>query len=198
LAVTPIRWSYNNKVIIQMAMVIPGANFFLEYKEKTERYWIMHPISGFQAPRGSFWNPGLSEVEILNYENFLGTSFPTDYREMLGVMNGTTTPNFDYSAVEPFRLRDVYSYPRDLATINAYIEILNPEMSEIIEVLSEQGYYLEAKSKLLPIYSHRYLVCSDNNKTSVVLSIMGTDAIVYGASLAEYLLVEFLPKDKRG
>jgi transposase-like protein len=44
------------------------------------------------------------------------------------------------------------------------------------------------------LYFHRYLVCTTDLNSSVVLSIVvnATDAIVYGNSLKEYLEKEFL------
>jgi len=46
----------------------------------------------------------------------------------------------------------------------------------------------------VPVFAHRYVVCSKNLNSSVVLSIVvhDTDAIVYGSSLREYLEKEFL------
>jgi len=50
------------------------------------------------------------------------------------------------------------------------------------------------RSLLVPIYGHRYIVCTSNLNSSIVLSIVliDTDAIVYGNSLREYLHKEFL------
>jgi len=44
------------------------------------------------------------------------------------------------------------------------------------------------------VYIHRYLVCTIDLNSSVVLSIVvnATDAIVYGNTLREYLEKEFL------
>lgn len=171
-------------------------NFFLKFKEKTEQYWAAHPISGFQGPHGSYWNPGLSENEIMEYEKFLGASFPKDFVTMLTVMNGTTTPISNTWKDKKIRA-GVYSYPRDIKIVNWYIDVLKPDMEGIIKSLLFEGYCLQPESKLLPIFMHRYLVCEEDENTSTVLSIMGTDAIVYGKSLPEYLEKEFLPKNLR-
>ncbi len=47
--------------------------------------------------------------------------------------------------------------------------------------------------KLIPIYSHRYLISGSNS--SIVISIHQTDMIVYGENLAIYLQYEFLRDD---
>lgn len=87
----------------------------------------------------------------------------------------------------------VYSYPRDLDIVNQLIEEVGRERAELNITLSEQGFELPAEAKLVPIYGHRYLVCTSDPKNSVVLSIDGgDDAIVYGNSLKEYFEREFL------
>jgi hypothetical protein len=65
---------------------------------------------------------------------------------------------------------------------------------EIARDLMEQGFDLPPQAGLVPIYGHRYVVCTSNVESSVVLSIVvhEVDAIVYGNSLREYLEREFL------
>ena len=65
---------------------------------------------------------------------------------------------------------------------------------EIADDLREQGFDLPTKAALVPIYLHRYVVCTPNLNSSFVLSIAvhSTDAVVYGSSLQEYLKREFL------
>jgi hypothetical protein len=53
---------------------------------------------------------------------------------------------------------------------------------------------------MVPIFSHRFVVCGPNPESSVVLSIVtditdDVDAIVYAGSLEEYLVREFLSDD---
>lgn len=64
---------------------------------------------------------------------------------------------------------------------------------ELVVTMAEQGFTLSPEDSLVPIYIHRYLVCTSDPASSVVLSIDdGNDAIVYGDSLREYLEREFL------
>jgi hypothetical protein len=59
--------------------------------------------------------------------------------------------------------------------------------------MAEESFDLQPTAALVPVYSHRYLVCTPSLDSSVVLSIHDThDAIVYGNSLKEYLEREFL------
>ena len=57
-------------------------DFLWELKRATEQKWnhesIDPTVSGFQFQRGTRWNPGLSNLEILEYENSLGMRFPHD------------------------------------------------------------------------------------------------------------------------
>ena len=63
----------------------------------------------------------------------------------------------------------------------------------LTETLAGEGFVLSANGKLMPIFSHRYVVCDCPNGPSPVLSICDSeDAIVYGHSLQEYLKREFL------
>jgi hypothetical protein len=49
------------------------------------------------------------------------------------------------------------------------------------------------KAGLMPLYLHRYAVCTSDLSRSIVLSIVSaSDAIVYGNSLREHLEKEFL------
>lgn len=71
------------------------------------------------------------------------------------------------------------------------MEYVREDRAGITEVLLEQGFRLEPDAGLVPVYSHRFLVCGADPLDGPVLSIQGTDAIVYGRTLAEYLHSEF-------
>lgn len=154
-------------------------DFLAEFKRATEHKWSQRSINpavfGFQFQRGTLWNPGLSDDEITEYENVLGVRFPSDFRAFLRVMNGT-------------------AYPRDLVIVKQRIQDLRDSRDEITSDLGRQGFDLPSEAALVPIYGHRYVVCTSNPDQSVVLSVVvhDTDAIVYGASLQEYLKREFL------
>jgi hypothetical protein len=86
-----------------------------------------------------------------------------------------------------------YSCPRDLERIKANIEYVGKDRVQLTETLEEQGFHLSDDAKLIPIFGHRYVVCSRILDSSPVLSIWdATDAIVYGRSLLEYLEKEVL------
>ena len=52
--------------------------------------------------------------------------------------------------------------------------------------------------KLLPLFGHRFLAAEPCRSGNPVFSIMQTDIIYYGADLAHYLMLEFMPKRDEG
>ncbi len=173
--------------------------FLAEFKHQTENHWSKASINlvvyGFQFQRGTRWNSGLTDIQIAEYEQVLKARFPDDFRRMLRAMNGTDIPTLNIYGLsgEPHRTSNgVYTYPRDLKIIKSLIEDVCKVRDEIEQVLAEQGYELETKAALVPIYAHRYIVCGSDLGQSTVLSIHGIDAIVYGETLRVYLEREFL------
>jgi hypothetical protein len=174
--------------------------FLAEFKRATEVKWHERPINpniyGFQFQQGTHWNPGLSEDKIAEYENILGVQFPYDFRAFLGAMNGTDLPTlniYGYRAEPPHVSVGVFSYPRDVELVRHLIENLREDRKALTTTLAEQGFDLPIATNLVPIYGHRYLVCTPNLHDSVVLSVQSSeDAVVYGTSLEEYLQREFL------
>jgi hypothetical protein len=178
-----------------------SSDFLAEFKRASEKIWSQRSINsavyGFQFQRGTRWNPGLSDREVMEYEDALAVRFPADFRAFLQAMNGTDIPTLNVYANcgEPHRTSvGVYSYPRDLEIVKQRIEDVRQSRNEITTDLGSQGYDLPSHAALVPIFGHRYVVCTPDPDQSVVLSIVvhGTDAIVYGTSLQEYLERDFL------
>jgi hypothetical protein len=176
-------------------------NFLASFKSATEERWsqrsINPTISGFQFQAGTRWYPGLCDDKIAEYETVLGVRFPHDFRVFLGAMNGTDLPTLNVYAScgeQPRESVGVYSYPTDLGIVKLRMEDARESRDEITADLREQGFDLPPEADLVPIYLHRYVVCTSDLNRSVVLSIVvhSTDAIVYGNSLQEYLEREFL------
>jgi hypothetical protein len=178
-----------------------SADFLTEFKRATEAKWreksIDPTLYGFQFQRGTCWNEGLSDEMVAEYERVLGVRFPHDFKAFLREMNGTdlATLNVYGSCGEPpSESVGVYSYPRDIETVEACIEHICASRAEIAADLAGQGVQLPMEASLVPMFAHRYVVCTPDLNSSVVLSIVvnATDAIVYGNSLREYLEKEFL------
>jgi hypothetical protein len=178
-------------------MLSPG--FLSDFKRRTEATWahatIDPKIYGFQFQSGTHWLPGLSEQQIRDYEVAVDAKFPDDFREILGFMNGTDKPTLNIYGGEcaPKESVGVYSYPRDLDHVKQRISEVATNRAGIQEELLDYDFSLSPKARLVPIFAHRYVVCDPDRATSVVLSICGTDAVVYGDTLQLYLEKEFCP-----
>jgi hypothetical protein len=110
-------------------------------------------------------------------------------------MNGTNleTINIYGSSGEPQRQSvGVYSYPKDGEVIKQRLNDISEDREGVAHDLAEGGFNLPPEAKLVPIYAHRYVVCTQDLDSSVVVSIVSGDAIVYGNTLEEYLKKEFL------
>ena len=180
-------------------------DFLVDFKTATEQRWSQHSIDpaifGFQFQRGTLWNPGLSDREIAEYEHVVGVRFPHDFRVFLRMMNGTDIANLNVYGYcgEPHRTSfEFYSYPRDLDIVKQQIEKARKSRDEIAADLKGQGFDLSKEAGLVPIYSHRYLVCMPNLNNSAVLSIVvdAVDAIVCSKSLQDFLEHEFLKQQR--
>jgi len=178
-----------------------SADFLTEFRRATEAKWreksIDPTIYGFQFQRGTRWNEGLSDEMVREYEMVLRVRFPHDFKAFLREINGTDLPTLNVygSCGEPPRESlGIYSYPRDIETVKARIDDIHPSRAEIAADLAAQGFDLPSEASLVPIFGHRYVVCTGDLNSSVVLSIVvnEVDAIVYGSSLQEYLEKEFL------
>ena len=176
-------------------------DFLTKFKLLTEQKWgtqdINPSIYGFQFQRGTRWNTGLPDEKIKEYEDVLGVKFPDDFRVFLREMNGTDLPTlniYGYCGEPPRTSVGVYPYPRDLEFVQQLIEDVRESREEIAADLESQGFALSEEANLVPIFSHRYVVCAVDPSDCAVLSIVvhDVDAIVYGSSLQEYLEKEFL------
>ena len=114
-------------------------------------------------------------------------------------MNGTdlaTLNVYGHSGEPPRQSTGVFSFPRDLDEVKRRVKEVESYRGQLTTTLAEQGFNLDPEDSLVPIYSLRYVVCTSDRATSVVLSIADEkDAIVYGNSLQEYLQKDFLDFD---
>ena len=141
--------------------------FFAAFKLASEEMWsnksIRENVWGFQLQPGTRWNPGLSDEEIREYEAVVDISFPSVFCTYLREMNGTDKPAIDIrgNSGENHRFGPgFYSYPRDMEAIHKMIRHAWADASQLRETLLDEGFCLPDDAKLVPIYSHRFVVCS--------------------------------------
>lgn len=85
-----------------------------------------------------------------------------------------------------------YQYPRDIEKSNWLVEEIKEFKIYAEEALTEAGFDVSKIVGYVPIYSHRALVVFVDKNLSPVISVWGSDIIVYGNNLKEYLKNEFL------
>ncbi len=169
------------------------------FLRETEKKWADRKINngtyGFQFQPGTKWIPGLSQEQINAYQSTLEIRFPKDLVTFLQYANGTdlqTINVYDNDGNPHTYAPGVYSYPRDLEVIKQRIALLTEDWDEVLESLGLGENVLGKNPKFFPFFAHRYVLCNGDPTTSIVCSIHGTDAIVYGPSLEKYLQSEFL------
>lgn len=155
---------------------------------------------GFQIQKDTKWNDGLSINDIEELENHFGVKFPNDYVEMLKAFNGfeTSQISIDPDEKNPDEFdRKCYQYPSDWEKTKCLISEVNENIKYARECLSESGFDSSPIEGFVPLYGHRVLVVLKDKTKSPVLSIWGSDIIVYGKSLIEYWCNELNVKFKQ-
>ena len=176
--------------------------FLTSFRRDSERRWASlemdREVYGFQFQKGTRWLPGLSEGEIEAFEARLKATFSPDVRLFLRHMNGTDLPTkniYGDSGEPPALWPGIYSYPRDLTWVKSQVKEVRGHFKAIQAELEDQGFTLHPQAFLLPIYGHRFVVCTPASTSSPVLSLHGTDAIVYAKDLRAFLEMEFLGRE---
>lgn len=130
--------------------------------------------------RGIYFESGLTEREIKQIEKIYGISFPASlsafYKE--GLPTG-----------------DRFVIWNDFSENN--VSSIKERMNLPYKWLSQDITFCEAfrnakeVPKLIPIYSHRYMPCTEHPDPPV-FSTVGADTIWYGKNLEDYLYNEFV------
>ena len=87
---------------------------------------------------------------------------------------------------------DLYAYPRDPRRVKDLMRAWPEDGPGIRAALAGQGVDVPASAVCVPLYGHHGVLCAGDPRRGTVLSISGTDAIVYGEDLRRYLEAEFL------
>lgn len=175
-------------------------------REKTEKAWSELPPGehdGWQ--KDTKWAGGLTDEHLRAAEDFFGHPFPDDYRLFLKTLHTTT--------LQPRRAREgqllpspgFYDWINDREALRrafaAPVEGLLFDVEHNGLWLAEWGARPEAakdrqalvrreagnSSPLIPVFGHRYLVATPKEAGNPVLSISGSDIVVYGDDLRSYL-----------
>lgn len=191
--------------------------FLFWIKKETETLWSQDPETSYYEKwlHGAKWI-GMTNSQIDDVEKKYSIQFTPEHKEFLRILHTIdrkekiedTDDNDEIMIYEkPF----FYNWLEDdedikIKLVWPYEEVLRdifskynhpfwkkswgkrPESNEEVIKLFTEIY--KQSPQLLPLHSHRFLVSDSSLKYNPVLSIWGTDTIVYGWTLRTYLINE--------
>lgn len=140
--------------------------------------------------------PGLTRAELQAAQDAWGCSFPPDLVEFLqvGLPRSERFPNWR----EPHSDEMLSSRQTIVARLASDVqnnELWWPEWGErpqsMDDALAVLGRVFDAAPTMIPIYGHRYLPAEPCVAGNPVFSSYGSDTILYGADLRNYIAHEF-------
>jgi len=173
--------------------------------------------SGPDWQRGTRWLGGLSEAEVESLEQSWGARFPYEYRHFLRVLGAPDRPqlHFGYGEGDSLDVSEgpsFYNWQTEATEIarmlnwplegllfdvehNLWLDGWGPKPDTLEARLNRVTELVAAAPRLIPIYSHRYVLDYPlpNPHHNLVLSVNQSDIIVYGYTLRNYLLTELYP-----
>jgi hypothetical protein len=190
-----------------------GPEFLSWLRETTEAAWRRvaepsfddHQAAGFIGAgwrRGTRWTGPLDDDTITQVEGHFGVRFPPEHRLFLQTLHSTTPwmrgAEYDGDELASYEAPGFYDWLGDEQRIRTAIDDVTDTSEFAEEIDSDYGgrRWLDGgpSPQLLPIFGHRYVVADDSQW---VLSIVGSDAIVYGDGLRAYLLRELVDVIRR-
>jgi len=193
--------------------------FLYWVKDRTEALWATEPPYECGIIHKSFsgakWIGGLTSRDIDKIENEFKLKFPPDIRLFLEILHTIDRQEViesydeETNEVESYERPFFYNWREQQAEIQ---ERLNWPYNTILEdILGVNPFWLKAwgirpqnekecenifsswykkAPKLIPITGHRFIISEPNTLGNPVLSVWGSDIILYGWNLREYLLNE--------
>ena len=164
---------------------------FVNIKEITENYWnsksINKKVYGFQIQKGTKWNNGLSEQEIIEFQNIMGFEFPEILKDYYTVMNGVDKEQINVygdSGEQYSYSKMLYGFPKDIQIMNDLIQWIYDENE-----INEAEMVNKNISRIFPIYAHRFMLIDTNEHS--ILSMYGNDIILFANNIIDLFNMEF-------
>ena len=180
-------------------------------KEQTEGFWRQNPrtepATGYYEkwPAGIYW-VGMSEAEIDRAEAVYNVRFTPDHRDFLRILHALDQPYTYIDEIEqPIYLTQkklFYNWLTDEADIRHrlarpyedlhqdWLLAWGPKPATEAERAAGFAQHFSIAPTLLPLMGHRYLISEPLQSGNPVLSMWGSDIIIYGWNLRSYLLSE--------
>jgi len=196
-----------------------GEAFLDWFRERTEQTWATYPeTANAEWQRGTHWLGAQTTEQITAAERRWSVRFPPDYRLFLQLLYAVDGSMYgrqyhaDGSATR--RERTAFYHwlseaPDDMAAIQRMQDWLHEGLEFDIEqnalwldgwgsqppTLDERKARIRelvaTAPRLLPVFSHRYLLAEPYRAGNPVFSIHQSDIIVFGTDLRTYLMHEF-------
>ena len=198
-----------------MSIPTNTVKFFKWVKKRTEHYWSkeyqdsiadkddVHKCAEWLID--AKWT-GFSEAEIEEVERKYSVKFTREHKLFLQILHSVNRkqPASELTSERPF----FYNWIRDEEEIRAKMnwafeqilfDVLNnktwieswgerPKTQEMIKEVFKKQF--DKSSVLLPIYTHRFILNEYEDRPNIILSIWGSDTIIYGKNFRHYLLNE--------
>jgi hypothetical protein len=152
-----------------------------------------HAFDRFRR-RGCAIEPGLSDDELARAEALCEARFPPDLAGLLreGLPVGSRFPDWrrlpDDVTGRAWVLEGILS---DVEDNRFWLEGWGVRPADAAEALSRAAAELARAPRLIRVFGHRFLPAEPHEAGNPVLSVYGTDVIVYGDDLASWVDAEF-------
>jgi hypothetical protein len=182
---------------------------FLERLRATERIWA-DPYLGLGWQSGTRWRGGMMDAEVTKAEERYGLTFPPDYRLFLQTLHTTDPERVRYvdGTIHAQFGRPFHDWQGDRAPIDEALAWPLDGLLWSIEAddswsstcgdrpTTPEGRAARVRElaaggpPLIPLMGHRYLVGEPLEAGNPVLSIYGSDVIVYAPTFGTWLVAE--------
>jgi hypothetical protein len=188
------------------------AEFFSTLRIQTVRAWdrMSEPPPNFYGPywqRGTKWGPALTKHGLSDVEATLGVTLPEEYARFLLELHTTDRPMLmrSHEGSGSTRIVEIPSFMNWPLVLPTLTRRLESTTNTLVDSIVDAGAWslswgnqpssaderrarvrglIDAGPKLVPVFGHRYLVASVE---TVVLSIVGSDIIVFADGFRNYL-----------
>lgn len=145
---------------------------------------------------GVVFTEGLSDAELNAIEARSHFVFPPDLRAFLQAALPVSHGFVDWRALSDAQLTGYLDAPFEGIAFDIDVNIFwlpewGPRPDALEDALAIARAAFDAAPRLIPILGHRYIPDRPREAGNPVFSVVQTDIIVYGASLAAYLENEF-------
>lgn len=183
--------------------------------------YVAARVGGLDWQPGTRWLGGLSEAQVEQAERRWSVRFPPDFRRFLtrlhsvdrpmrgALFNEVTESGTQRSRLAPAERPSFYNWLTDDTALQGrwnwlvdglqfdvenndlWPESWGPKPQTPDARRERVAQLVAAAPRLIPVFSHRYLLAEPCVEGNPVFSIYQSDIIVYGPDLRSYFLVEF-------